>query len=134
MDNVCEICDSVCIGEVCETCQYQMDTGDVSDIKERVANFDNSIYERDEIKINICTYFGIDPKDLAYNYCRGHNYAKARQLYIYVSVRRFKIKQCEIAREMRVAASRVVYICKSYDKKFQSEFARKKFETILNPK
>lgn len=134
MNNACEICSTPCEGNLCPECQYRFDSKDSSDIRQRVQDFDNSIYERDEIKNAICNHFGIDPKDLAYNYCHGHKYAKARQLYIYISISRFKIKQCEIAREMKVAASRVVYICKELDKKWQNEFARKKFETILNIK
>jgi hypothetical protein len=127
--NSCEVCSSECEDVYCPDCTYRIESNDNSDIWQRVQAFDNSQYEIDSVKIAICKHFGIDAW---YPTGRKEPYVTAKHLFIYVLFTRFKYRQIDICKLFHIDHCIVNYICHKYDRKFQSEVARKKYESILN--
>lgn len=131
MENLCEICGVYCCGEVCDDCAYRMASGDSSDIRDRVAKFDNTEYEKDWVREEICRMYNVNSHELFDKNRRSHDYAKARHLFVYLLSRRFKMKQCIIAKQCRIQASKVIEICNRYDCKLKSNIAVNKYLYLL---
>jgi len=130
MNECCEICGAICEGDICNDCAYRMASHDSSDIWERVQKFDNTDYEIDQVKNDICTYYGCDPVDIC-KHGRKQPYTQARHLFIYMLINRFKIKQCDVVRMTGIKHDTIVYICHKFDRKFQSNLAVNKVLHLL---
>lgn len=130
MENLCEICGADCTGELCDDCTYRVASHDNSDIHDRVAKFDNTPYEIDEIKIAICHYYNCEPDDIMKS-GRKQPYTQARHLYAYMLMRRFGMKQCSVAKILNLNHATTNYVCKKFDKKFESNLAVNKILHLL---
>jgi hypothetical protein len=129
--NACEICGIECEDYICNDCQYRMDSGDSSDILQRVQNFDNTEYEIDQIKNYICQYFNIDNCD---NQGRKEPYITAKQLFIYTLLTRFKMRICDICKLTGLKRCDVIYIRTKWNKKLSCELTNKKWLDLINSK
>ena len=130
MNDFCQICGQLCEGEICDTCQYQMDTGDNSDIWDRVQKFDNSEYEIDHVKIDICRYYNCEPDDIM-KPGRKQPFTQARHMFLYLLIKRFKFKPCEVVKMLNMDHATANYVCRKFDKKFGSNFALEKVLHLL---
>ena len=125
----CEICGAECESEYCEDCQYRIESGDNSDIFERVQLHSNLDYQIDQVKIAICKHFGIDDFNKT---GRKKPNVIARQLFVYALLTRFNMRIRDICQLIEVTNCDVIYIRKKWDKKMSFELTRKKFEGLIN--
>lgn len=124
----CQICGDLCEGDICNDCTYRMTSHDNSDIRDRVAKHDNSAYEIDQLKIDICEYFKIDKwQDSG----RKEPDVTARCLFYYILHTRFKMRPVDICKKYPVKHCMIHYHCKRFDRKFKSNIALNKFYDIL---
>ena len=126
----CLICGQLCEGEHCPDCIYRMESHDSLDIWERVQKFDNSRYEMDQVKIDICKYYGCSLDDIMQP-GRKEPQTTVRMLFIYMLVRRWNIKQCRVAEMFKINHATVNHICHKFDAKFQKNIAIEKILHIL---
>lgn len=127
--NSCEVCSAECEEVYCLDCTYRIESGNNDDIWQRVQDFDNSEYQIDEIKIAICQLFGITEM---FTPGRKQPQTTARGLFYYMLHTRLKMRVRDICQLLNVDHCIVIYNCKKWLKRFESETARKKYESILN--
>ena len=129
MKNSCEICGADCDNNVCSTCQYQIESGDRSDIWGRVQAFDNSEYEIDQLRATISSFFGVED---IFKSGRRQPWIEGKHLFIYFLKRHFNLRSADICRKYGVRHDNTNYITKKYDERIKSKMFQKKYQRIIN--
>jgi hypothetical protein len=126
--NNCTICGSHCEDKFCPVCQYHIDTGDRSDIRQRVRYHDNRGYAL--IK-KICEFYKIEDGDF-FEEGKRQPAARARCLYSFIAVRNLHFSQKKVADFLSVSPSFVSQCLKAWMIKLKKESVRNKYLEFIN--
>lgn len=126
----CSICGIYSEDDICPDCVYRMQSGDSSDIRQRVQDHDNSEYERDDIIKTVCEHFGITLDQI--NTCKQiEPFITAKHICIFLDVYKWKFKQIQASKTWGRDHSTVSYICKKWNGLLELKHIRKEYEKIM---